>query len=168
MALVLSLAVSGVTLYALQFLQPKKVNYSYKELLSMDKEALISIILQNQQNSGGPGRLVFPLSVIVASVLAALLSFKVCKKASVSVEVVEYLLPPDERKIVSILVEHGGEMKQAELVAFSGINKVKVHRILKKMEERGLIELVPVGKYNIVRLDRHVVEVFKDRFTNSN
>ncbi len=160
LALLVAFAIAGITLYVLQFFQPKKMTYSYEEISSMTKEELIQLVLENQRESGGPGKLVFPISVVLAAVLAAAISFKMCKRASIDKRILPYLLRPEERKIVELLVDHNGEMKQAELVALSKLNKVKVHRILRQMEQRGLIETVRVSKYNIVRLNKEVLRVF--------
>ncbi len=58
-------------------------------------------------------------------------------------------LKPEERRIVNILLEKKA-MFQADLVENSGINKVKISRILDKLEGYGIIERKRRGMQNIV------------------
>ena len=60
-------------------------------------------------------------------------------------------LKAEERKIVNLLLEKKA-MFQADLVDVSGINKVKVSRILDKLEGYGVIERKRRGMQNIVIL----------------
>ena len=159
-ALLIALSTAGLTLYLLELVQPKKPVHTYEEITNMTKEELVNLIMENQAAEKGIGKLIFPLSVVLASVLAALASFYLCKQSSVDRDVLQYLLRPDEKRIIELLAEHGGEMKQSELVALSKMNKVKVHRLLKQMEQRDLVETVRVGKYNIVRMNKEVLRVF--------
>ncbi len=63
-----------------------------------------------------------------------------------------HLLRDDERKIVQLLLENDGQMRQYELDHMTGLNKVRVHRILKALEDRGVVEIQKIGKVNNVRL----------------
>ncbi len=60
-------------------------------------------------------------------------------------------LKPEEKKIVRLLLEKKA-MFQADLVDASGINKVKVSRLLDKLEGYGFIERKRRGMQNIVIL----------------
>ena len=60
-------------------------------------------------------------------------------------------LKPEERKIVNLLLEKKA-MFQADLVENLGINKVKVSRILDKLEGYGIIERKRRGMQNIIIL----------------
>ncbi len=60
-------------------------------------------------------------------------------------------LKPEEKKIVTLLLEKKA-MFQADLVDTSGMNKVKVSRILDKLEGYGIIERKRRGMHNIVIL----------------
>ncbi|MBN2043334.1 MAG: MarR family transcriptional regulator [Candidatus Aenigmarchaeota archaeon] len=58
----------------------------------------------------------------------------------------------EERKVYETLTEADGVMFQSELVEKTGMNKVKVSRILDKMEARGLLERKRRGMSNAVVL----------------
>ena len=61
------------------------------------------------------------------------------------------VLPPDEREILAILLKEK-RMDQTYLVAESGLSRVKVSRILMRLEQRGIIEKKQMGNTNLIRL----------------
>lgn len=61
-------------------------------------------------------------------------------------------LGPESKKIYEIISESGGSVLQGELVSKSGINKVKVSRLLDRMEMQGIVERRRHGMSNIVVL----------------
>jgi len=61
------------------------------------------------------------------------------------------ILPADERKIMEILLKEG-KIEQTYLVAESGLSKVKVSRLLMRLEQRGVVEKKPLGNTNLVKL----------------
>lgn len=63
-------------------------------------------------------------------------------------------LPSEEKKIYDLLEADNGAMFQSELVTKSQENKVKVSRILDKLEGRGLIERRRQGMANLVIIKR--------------
>ncbi|NPA86901.1 MAG: hypothetical protein GXO00_02745 [Candidatus Diapherotrites archaeon] len=152
-SLLISLAIVGVVLYVADLFQQKKLSYTYEELAALSKEELIAIILSNQaQEKSGLGRFIFPLAVVVVGVLSSLVTYLILRRYSAKKEDVLGLLRPDERKILEILAQQGGSVRQYELVAMSKLNKVKVHRVLKDLEQRDIVEIIPAGRYNIVQL----------------
>ncbi len=65
-------------------------------------------------------------------------------------EVLLNCLPGEEKKVVECLLE--GPKFQSEISRITGFDKVKTHRILKKLEARNVVKLEKIGKTNIVRL----------------
>ena len=61
-------------------------------------------------------------------------------------------LEPDDRKVLSIVVDAQGSVFQSELVNKTGLTKVKVTRVLDRLEGKGLIERKRRGMMNIVIL----------------
>lgn len=61
------------------------------------------------------------------------------------------ILPEDERKIVAVLLKEK-KLEQMYLVAETGLSKVKVSRLLFKLEQRGVIEKKPLGNTNLIKL----------------
>ncbi|RME52433.1 hypothetical protein D6783_04915 [Candidatus Woesearchaeota archaeon] len=89
------------------------------------------------------------LSLLVGASVMLLFQWKI-NKAQVFRLV--KLLPPEERVIVKILLEHNNRLEQNYVVALSGLSKVKVSRILARLSERGVVEKKPLGNTNLVVL----------------
>ena len=66
------------------------------------------------------------------------------------------LLNPDERKVVNLLVENHGKILQAEATRLPGMTKVKSHRIIQRLLDRGVIETEKLGKTKIIRFTREI------------
>jgi uncharacterized membrane protein len=61
------------------------------------------------------------------------------------------ILPADERKLIEVLLKEK-KIDQTYLVAESGLSKVKVSRLLAKLQQRGVIEKKPLGNTNLIKL----------------
>lgn len=59
----------------------------------------------------------------------------------------------DEDRVVRILNEHGGKMKQAELVDETDWSKSKVSMLLSNMEEEEKISKLRLGRENVIELE---------------
>jgi len=59
----------------------------------------------------------------------------------------------DEGRVLNLLTENRGRMKQVDIVEETGWSKSKVSRLLSRMEERGDINRLRVGRGNIVYLE---------------
>ncbi|AKB84919.1 MarR family transcriptional regulator [Methanococcoides methylutens] len=66
-------------------------------------------------------------------------------------DLVARVLDGDSRKLYRIIAEKE-EILQSELVLESGFSKVKVSRILKKLEDKSLIERKPYGNTNKIKV----------------
>ncbi|NOX71236.1 MAG: winged helix-turn-helix transcriptional regulator [Candidatus Micrarchaeota archaeon] len=62
------------------------------------------------------------------------------------------MLPKDEALVLKILIEGNGKMTQSEIMKKSDHSKVKIHRILKRLAERGAISKTKDRKINIIEL----------------
>lgn len=71
------------------------------------------------------------------------------------------LFDGDERKIIGELIEKG-EILQSRLVKRTGLSKVKVHRVLKKLKEKGIVEKEPAGKSNMVAISGNIKDLCAD------
>jgi len=61
-------------------------------------------------------------------------------------------LSPDEKKVMEVLREANGSSFQSDIVSKLGYSKVKVTRILDRMEQNGLVERKRRGMANLVVL----------------
>jgi hypothetical protein len=62
-------------------------------------------------------------------------------------------LVSDEDRVVSLLEENGGKMKQAEIVDRTDWSKSKVSMLLSDMEEEGVISKLRLGRENVIELE---------------
>jgi uncharacterized membrane protein len=71
-------------------------------------------------------------------------------------EVSADVLTEDEQKIVNILEDHQNVSTQKEIVSESKMTKVKVHRILKKLEAKKIISKYDFGMTKRIRLEKNL------------
>lgn len=70
----------------------------------------------------------------------------------------------DEDRVVSLIRENGGRMKQVNIVEETGWSKSKVSMLLSDMEEEGTISKLRVGRENIISLEGFEPEATKSPF----
>ncbi len=68
------------------------------------------------------------------------------------------LLPPSERKIVQKIAEKKGEVLQSEISRLEGVGKVRAHRVIDRLIRRGILEKEQIGKTNVLKLRKDVLE----------
>lgn len=66
----------------------------------------------------------------------------------------EYLLLPEEKKVIEVLKENDYSLPQNRITKESGLTKVQVHRVLKRLEAKGLIEKHEYGLTNKIVLKK--------------
>ncbi|ELZ09821.1 membrane protein [Natrinema thermotolerans DSM 11552] len=70
----------------------------------------------------------------------------------------------DEDRVVKLIRENGGRMKQVNIVEDTGWSKSKVSMLLSDMEEEGTISKLRVGRENIISLEGFEPEATKSPF----
>lgn len=83
-------------------------------------------------------------------VLYNLLNIK--DKKEIKKKIIEEMLLPEEKLIVELLEKNQGEATQKELTLNSNFNKLKVSRVIKRLESLNLIEKFPYGMTNKIKL----------------
>lgn len=73
-------------------------------------------------------------------------------------EVVDSMVMPDEKIVIKELEKNNGELTQSELVKKTGLSKVKVHRIIKRLETLGIVKKHPYGVTNKIKLEKILYE----------
>ncbi len=73
-------------------------------------------------------------------------------------------LMTDEDRVVKLIRDNGGRMKQVNIVEETGWSKSKVSMLLSDMEEEGTISKLRVGRENIISLDGFEPEATKSPF----
>jgi uncharacterized membrane protein len=69
-----------------------------------------------------------------------------------SISVVLKTLKPDERKVVSVLDIHGGTYLQKFITKETGMSRLKTHRFVAALAERGIVQVEKKGNTNEVSL----------------
>ena len=70
----------------------------------------------------------------------------------------------DEDRVVNLIRENGGRMKQVDIVEETGWSKSKVSMLLSDMEDDGTISKLRVGRENIISLEGFEPEATKSPF----
>lgn len=71
-------------------------------------------------------------------------------------------LGKEDRLIINFLLESGGAANQADISRLEGMNRVKAHRALLKMQEKHLIEVEAHGKIRKVRLKDNIRNILSE------
>jgi len=69
-----------------------------------------------------------------------------------AVSVVLRTLKPDERKVVGVLDAHGGTYLQKYITKEAGLSRLKTHRVIAALSERGIVHAEKRGNTNEVSL----------------
>lgn len=64
------------------------------------------------------------------------------------------ILKKDEKKIFDTIIKNGSGVNQKIIVDNSGYSKAKVSKVLKSLEERGVLKLERIGRKNKVHIDK--------------
>ena len=68
----------------------------------------------------------------------------------------------DEQRVKNLLEDHGGRMRQVQIVDETDWSKSKVSMLLSDMEEDGELSRLRVGRENVVSLPGHEPDVVRD------
>ena len=96
----------------------------------------------------GPRTQIFVLGGIVAAVAVGILLWR--RRSMISF--VLPILKDDEKRIFEALMKHGSGTHQRMIVKESNYSKAKVSKVLKGLEQRGLIRLERIGRSNKVHM----------------
>jgi uncharacterized membrane protein len=89
------------------------------------------------------------LSILIGGAIVIMFQWKINK---MQLSRVTKILPPEERTIVLLLLENNNQMEQNKMVALSGFNKVKISRLIKELEQRGVVKKTNLGNTNLIVL----------------
>ncbi len=106
-----------------------------------------------------------PLALLAGVAIGAAAHYLFLERALVqqkpqSKEAAYLLLESDERKVVAKIIEQNGRALQSEISRIDGVGKVRAHRLLARMEKRGVIKIESFGKTNAVKLAKGIGELF--------
>lgn len=138
------------------------------ELESMSQPDIIQYIYERQSQNRMPLYYLIPVfaffGLAVGATIYHVMSSDLEKKEKTieqNNKVILKLLTGEERNVVNTLVEQGGKVRQYELSHLPNLNKVKTHRIILKLEQKGIIEKQRLGKVNNIVLNKELYEFLK-------
>lgn len=98
--------------------------------------------------------------VVVYSILNSTIE-KQKKLVKTNMGIIMKFLGPDDRQAMRVLLEKGGSTTQSEIASHNGMTRLKAHRIVRRLEDRGVIHVEKHGKLNIVRLVDELKDIDK-------
>jgi hypothetical protein len=91
----------------------------------------------------------------IVSLLAGINLYNINKqkqKITISEKWIDNITNSDEKKIISLLKENNNVLTQSQIVKESRLSKVKIHRIILKLQSNNIIEKFKYGQTNKIRL----------------
>ncbi len=167
LALIFSLFVAVLvlaTLYVDQTMKFPNVVLDNQTVNNMTKEEIIGFYKEREKMIENNKS--FEILTLIVGVLGFMLGastfYLISKEPTTKVDLdsIMKLAPENERDVIKILIEKGGEAAQHYIRTRLGINKVAMTRLIEKMEREGKIE-VTRGRINYVRLSKDLKENFK-------
>jgi hypothetical protein len=139
------------------------------ELETMTKDQIIQDIYNRQSKSSTPFYYFIPIfgffGIAVGALVYYILNGDIERKDKVLIQntsVVMQLLDPQERKVIKKIVENHGKLQQVEITYMDGFTKVKAHRILESLVQKGILEKEKLGKMRLIRMNKDLYEILKE------
>ena len=137
---------------------------------NMTQEEHMEYIYERQSRKPGfPYSFMMPLMAFIGMLIGVVVYYVMSDKVMhqdtqlrKNTKIILNFLNPEERKVIDILLENEGKVQQYELSRLPDLNKVKTHRILLKLERKGVIKKEKLGKINKIILNRELYEVLKE------
>jgi len=78
---------------------------------------------------------------------------RIIHEPSVGRELVARLIDPKEMAVIDRLIEKPKGIPQAEVVDMPGMTKLKAHRVVERLRQKGIVTVQKTGKTNMIKLD---------------
>jgi len=103
----------------------------------------------------------FPVYLFAFGILVVLALFGFRAVKSRDMKILFPILKSDEKLVMEILLRHGGRANQKTIVSESNYSKAKISKVLKSLEERGLVRLERIGRTNKVYISGDYKKLLK-------
>jgi uncharacterized membrane protein len=97
----------------------------------------------------------------VVSIVSGLVIYHLLRKKDrreLTKSVIDIVTTPEEKLVLKELEESGGNMTQTELAKRTKLSKVKIHRVVKRLESIGVVSKYSYGMTNKIKLEKKVFE----------
>jgi uncharacterized membrane protein len=131
---------------------------------------LSSFYVQTQIDSGNVCGCIIPISLFIpflASVglfIGSMIYYflnPVSRPTKIKRDVVLRVFEAQERKLLELLLDSGGEMLQSRIVSETAMDKVKVFRLIERLSRKGIVRKEPHGKTNNIILSEELKNSIK-------
>jgi len=137
---------------------------TYEKALAMEKEEILALLQEKKAHAEEVPFSAYLLgAVAVVGFLVGAISLWALQEERERRKAV-LLLPlfhGDEAKVMEVLLKKG-EAPQAQIRMETGLSKVRLTRVLRRMEEKGLVKVVKGGRMNFVKLGEGVERVLEE------
>ncbi len=165
-----ALLVSSITLYFnYQHDLRQRTRLDTDQMMSMSSDEIISFL--EERRSDEPVFHSFYLlpfiafiGVLVGTSVYYIMSDKIVEQEmnlKKNTKIILKFLTQQERNVIGTLIENNGKVQQYELSYLPGLNKVKTHRILSNLEQKGIIHKEKLGKINKIVLNKELYDVLR-------
>jgi len=102
----------------------------------------------------------FSITFLIMGVISLLAGFAIWNLVrereikSAKKAVLDIFLLPEEKKVINEIEKYGGSLTQSEIVKSTGFSRVKVHRIIRNLENKKLIIKQQYGMTNKILLKK--------------
>jgi len=138
------------------------------ELESMSRDQIIQEVYKRQ--TGTPFYYFIPIfgffGIVVGALVYYIMSGDVEKKEKIlyhNTDVIMQLLDSEERKVIRKIVENQGKIQQVEITYMEGFTKVRAHRIVESLVQKGILDKEKLGKMRLIRMNKDLYEILKDK-----
>jgi len=136
--------------------------------ISVKEQGVISLILQLAEGHAPAGipffvpltfilffvtTLASTVGVIYFLVLPEIVNRKLTENGNqINMQSIMKVLLPDEKRVIEVLLKHDGVYLQKYISKETGFTRLKTHRVIARLAERGIIVTERSGNTNIVKL----------------
>ncbi|MEK6848188.1 MAG: MarR family transcriptional regulator, partial [Nanoarchaeota archaeon] len=124
------------------------VNWNFENIKS-DQSFKIQTLYEPTESTIPINLISIIVTLVIVIIGGAFLYFRRIKQPK---ELILSVLDDFEKKVVEVINAAGGEINQRKVVQETNLSKAKVSRVVKRLQERGLLEVVRMGRTNKLKL----------------
>ncbi|HIH24451.1 TPA: hypothetical protein HA251_05435 [Candidatus Woesearchaeota archaeon] len=140
------------------------------DLEAMTKDQILKEIYDRQSTGWTPFYYFIPIFAFFGVAVGALMYYLLAAEMERKDETIKHnaetifkLLDQKERAVMRFMVENGGNVQQYEISHLQGFTKVKAHRVVQSLVEKGVIRKDAMGKMRRLRLESEFYEILRDK-----
>lgn len=136
-------------------------NLSFQDMINNESASRNIRFNSIRRSPFQPIELIASSSGLVISLLAGFSLMDLLKKEEkkeLTKSVIGTMLTPEEKSVIKVLEENDDELPQSDLVSRTRLSKVKISRIIKRLESLKVVNKYPYGMTNKIKLERKVYE----------